>query len=354
MSTSGLPSVQSVLLIVNRPAGTGRSAADLDQLRLAFETCFAAIPRRVFQVADGHADVLRLTREFLSTQPGPHALLAGGGGGTTRAVINGLLSACAPGTPALAAVRVGVLRLGSGNLMARRLGMPADPSAGLRVLAEGLCAGQVQPGWAYRCTLHLPDGSRQVEHGLALGSLGQFARVPAAVERWKQAHLGLVRWATRLVPLEVITNVQYGLFSLGRAAAVVLRPSRAEQIEIRQAGRSERLRLLAGVLLKFDLPQIPVRAVGQFSEPRLTLGLLQLDSRRQLLAVLWHCRDFDGRLRKYVITPQAPLDMCYLGPKTVTVAVDEDTLTTAAQRLTWEVVGPLNFITGLAISEATA
>lgn len=354
MSTTALPPVQSVLLIVNRPAGTGRSAADLDGLRQAFEAGFASIPQRVFQVTDDHAAVLRLTREFVNTNPGPHCLLAGGGGGTTRALINGLLSARAPGTPGLGAARVGVLRLGSGNLIAKRLGMPADPFVGLRVLAEGLCAGRVQPGWAYRCTFDLPDGSQQVEHGLALGSLGQFARVPAEVERWKQTHLGLVRWATRFVPLEVITNGQYALFSLMRALAVILQPGRAEPIEIRQGGRSERLRLLAGVLLVFDLPQIPVRAAGQFGEPRLTLGLLPLESRRQLLAALWHWRNFGGRLRKYAITPEAALEMRYLGPDLVTVALDEDTITTAARRLTWEVVGPLTFITGIADSETTS
>ena len=267
-------------------------------------------------------------------------------------LVNGLLTECAPGAPGLEAVRVGVLRLGSGNLIAKRLGMPADPLAGLRVLAEGLVAGRVQPGWAYRCTFHLPDGGQWLEHGLALGSLGQFAHVPAEVERWKQSHLGLVRWATRFVPLEAITNIQYGLFSLGRAADVVLRPGQAEWIEVRQAGHSERLRLLAGVLLKFELPQIPVRASCQFGAPRLTLGLLPLDSRRQLLGALWHWRDLDGRMRKYAITPEAPLEMRYLGPETATVALDEDTITTAAQRLTWEVVGPLNFIPGWAVSQA--
>ena len=352
MTSTELTQVQSVLLIVNRPSGTGRSAADLDDLRQAFETYFARLPRREFHVTEGHVSVLRLTREFLRATPGPYCLLAGGGGGTTRALVNGLLTECAPGAPGLEAVRVGVLRLGSGNLIAKRLGMPADPLAGLRVLAEGLVAGRVQPGWAYRCTFHLPDGGQWLEHGLALGSLGQFAHVPAEVERWKQSHLGLVRWATRFVPLEAITNIQYGLFSLGRAADVVLRPGQAEWIEVRQAGHSERLRLLAGVLLKFELPQIPVRASCQFGAPRLTLGLLPLDSRRQLLGALWHWRDLDGRMRKYAITPEAPLEMRYLGPETATVALDEDTITTAAQRLTWEVVGPLNFIPGWAVSQA--
>ncbi len=350
-TTRSLPlsaSFQSALLIVNRPSGTGRSPADLDYLRQAFDADFASIPQRLFRVTDGHAEVLRLTQEFLTSTPGPCCLLAGGGGGTTRALVHGLLTELAKETIDADAVRVGVLRLGSGNLIAKRLGVPADPIASLHELADGLFAGRSQPGWAYRCTFHLPDGSQRVEHGLALGSLGQFARVPAQVERWKTAHRELVRRATRFAPLEAITNLQYALFSLGRAVRCVLQPGRAELVEVRQAGRSERLRFLAGVLLNFDLPQIPVRGACQFGEPCLTLGLLPLESRRQLLEALWRWRDLDSSIRHYAITPATPLEICYLGPETATVALDEDTIATAARRLTWEVVGPLRFLTGLA------
>ena len=354
MATRELTKTQSVLLIVNRPSGTGRSAADLDELRQAFETCFAPLPARVFQATDSHASVRQLTREFLRSNPGPHCLLAGGGGGTTRAVINGLLAECAPGSAALAAVRVGVLRLGSGNLIAKRLGMPVDPVAGLPMLADGLSAGRVQTGWAYRCTFHLPDGGQRLEHGLALGSLGQFARVPAEVEGWKKTHLGLLRTATRFVSLEAITNAQYGLVSLRHAIGVAVQPGWAERIEVRQPGRVDQLRLLAGVLVHFDLPQIPVAAGCRLDEPRLTLGLLPYDSRRQLLAALWHWRDLSSSVRQYSITPEAPLDMCYLGPEMATVALDEDTITSAARRLTWEVVGPLSFVSARTESEAAA
>ena len=351
MTTRELTKAQSVLLIVNRPSGTGRSAADLDKLRQAFETHFAPANARVFQVTEGHESVLQITREFLRANPGPHCLLAGGGGGTTRAVINGLLAECTPGSAGLAAARVGVLRLGSGNLIAKRLGMPADPVAGVRLLAEGLSAGRVQTGWAYRCTFHLPDGEQRLEHGLALGSLGQFARVPAEVEHWKKTHLELMRKATRLVPLEAITNAQYGLVSLRHAIGVAVQPGWAERIEVRQSGRVDQLRLLAGVLVHFDLPQIPVRTGCRLDEPRLTLGLLPFDSRRQLLGALGHWRDLAGSLRQYSITPEAPLEVRYVGPEMATVALDEDTITSAARRLTWEVVGPLGFITALTESE---
>jgi hypothetical protein len=343
-------SVQSALLIVNRPSGTGRSPADLECLQQAFDAEFAPVPQRPFRVTDGHEEVLHITQEFLARAPGPWCLLAGGGGGTTRALVKALLTERTKATIDADAdvVRVGVLRLGSGNLIAKRLGVPADPVAGLRELADGLFAGRSHPGWAYRCTFYLPDGSQRIEHGLALGSLGQLARVPAQVESWKKAHVTLVRRAARFVPLEIITNLQYASLSLGRVAMCLLHPGRAELVEVRQAGCSERVLCLAGVLLNFDLPQIPMRAGCQFGEPRLALGLLPLDNWRQLLAALWQWRDLDGRLRRYTITPEAPLDLCYLGRDTAVVALDEDTIPTAARRLTWEVVGPLRFLTGLA------
>jgi hypothetical protein len=197
----------------------------------------------------------------------------------------------------------------------------------------------------------LPNGERRLEHGLALGSLGQFARVPAEVEGWKKSHLGLVRWATRFLPLEAITNAQYGLVSLRHAVGVAAQPGWAERIEIRQSGQTDPLRLLAGVLVHFDLPQIPVRAGCRFDEPRLTLALLPFDSWRQVLRALWRWRDLAGSVRRYSITPDAPLDLCYLGPEMATVALDEDTITSAARRLTWEVVGPLGFISAVTESE---
>src|SRR2546430_1305025 len=72
--------------------------------------------------------------QWLAARPAvPAVVIAGGGGGTLRAVVEGACDG-RPALPARDTIRIGGLRMGSGNVVAKRLGVPRDPLAGARHL----------------------------------------------------------------------------------------------------------------------------------------------------------------------------------------------------------------------------
>jgi hypothetical protein len=343
------PQVKSALLVVNRSSGTGRTNADVDLLKREFHNRFAAIPNRVVTVTENHTKVIRQTQGFLASTPGPHLLLAGGGGGTNRALVQGLMEQVEKGIVRLEDVQISSLRLGSGNVVPKYFGLSAEPREAMRDMAAGVFSGRTHPCCVFRCTFYYPNGKTRAEYGITLGGLGQFARVPADIKRWKDQNTYLMRRAAQIVPLEAINTAQYVLFNLRRAAQCLLNPQRAELIEVRHAGHCRQVRLLNGFLLNFDFPQLPIRTGCGIGEPRLLFGLLPYEGRTQTLWTLLHGRRLDGRVHKYEITPETPIEFVFLEDDATIVALDEDTFTAPA-RIKFEVAGTVRFVTGAAFA----
>ena len=344
-----IPRVKSALLVVNRTSGTGRTPDDVDCLRTAFHHLFASIPTRIFAVTPSHDEVVRQTRDFLTSAPGPHFLLAGGGGGTNRALVQGLMEQVEKGIVRLEDVQISSLRLGSGNVVPKTFGLSSEPLEAMRAIAAGIFSGWTHPCAVYRCTLYYPDGAARSEYGITLGGLGQFARVPADIKRWKDRNASLMRRAVHIVPLEAINTAQYVFFNLRRAAQCLLDPRRAEWVEVRYADDCRRVRLWNGFLLNFDLPQLPIRSGCGIGEPRLVFCLLPHEGRMQTLWTLLHWRRLDGRVHKYEITPETPIEFIFLENDATVVALDEDTFTAPA-RIKFEVAGMVRFATAAAFA----
>ena len=345
MHTRTTPRIESALLVVNRPSGNGRTIEDIERLQSAFHDCFDPIANRVFEVTEGHDEVLRLTQDFLASFRGPCFLLSGGGGGTNRALVQGLLEEVKKGTIRLDDVQISSLRLGSGNLVPKYFGLPHEPLEGMRCIADDLFAGRTYPCCVYRCTFYYPGGGAKQKYGLTMGGLGQFARVPDDIKRWKDKHLRLMQWASRLVPLEAINTWQYVVFSMIRAMRCIVQPRQAELVEVRYADRRERFRLLAGMLLNFDFPQLPIQGGCDIGEPRLVLCLIPHQGRGQTIWTLLNWRNLNHRVRKYEITPERPIEVLFSENSSTTLALDEDTFTAPA-RIRFEVADPVRFVTG--------
>lgn len=180
-----------------------------------------------------------------------------------------------------------------------------------------------------------------------MGGLGQFARVPSDIKRWKDQHPRLMEWASRLVPLETINTWQYVAFSLIRAIRCMVQPRQAELVVVRYAGRSERFRLLAGMLLNFDFPQLPIKGGCEIGEPRLMLCLIPHESRRQTIWTLLPWRNPNHRVRKYEVTPETPIEVLFPENGSTTLALDEDTFVAPAW-IRFEVADTVRFVTGTA------
>ncbi len=111
------------LLIVNPAAGQGRPQEALEALQASLAPVLGGVV-----VTQGRGDAERAARTAASD--GYHAVLAAGGDGTVNEVVNGLLAAGG-------ALPLGLVPLGTQNVLASELGLPADPDATLALLRNG-------------------------------------------------------------------------------------------------------------------------------------------------------------------------------------------------------------------------
>src|SRR5262249_47294866 len=154
-----------------------------------------------------HAEARESVGRFLSESPDPGALLVGGGGGTLRAVVEAVCTADPSGhLPESDRVRLGTMRMGSGNLLAKQLGIPRDPQAALHGLVDSLQADRVVRCCIVACRSgHSSSGevaSTNRSLGIALGGFGQFGWLARDVARWRRQWPRLRRLLVTLFGLE--------------------------------------------------------------------------------------------------------------------------------------------------------
>ena len=170
-STTG-SRIASALLVANQRAATGHSASAIAPLQRVLVDRFGSTS--TVQLANGHASVTRAVFDFLQNSPRPSLVIAGGGGGTLRAVIEAVRAVAPSGSlPGADRVRLAALRLGSGNVFAKRLGVPLDPVVALTSIAERASRGHLVQCCVMRFETGMP-GQSVVYHGATLAGLGQF------------------------------------------------------------------------------------------------------------------------------------------------------------------------------------
>lgn len=110
-------------IILNPTAGHGRPAASQDSIA-------AALQKQGFScemlVTDGPGAATALARKAVSH--GADLVIAAGGDGTVNEVSNGLVGTGVP---------MGILPIGTVNVMARELNIPLNPKKALQIIAEG-------------------------------------------------------------------------------------------------------------------------------------------------------------------------------------------------------------------------
>ena len=312
--------VERALLIINRSAGTGQSGSVAEKLSSVFKQDLAVLSEVEVEVVSNHADARARAAGFSSESEAPALIVAGGGGGTLRAVIEGIYD-----RGATERVRVGTLRMGSGNVLAKQLGVPRDPFIALNGLLTTLKAGRTVPCCVMRCETWTSSGNSEVHHAVSMAGLGQFGRIPADLTRWHTRFPVVHKLAAQWFGAEKFNNVDYALAFLIRFLMCVLVPKRAEMVDVQ--GHTQRL--LSGVAMNFPIAALPFIPDVTVEDQALSVYLVSLG----------------GNIRRLRIEKNKPLDIRFVDRNQVEFFLDEDPVTTYKQ-LRIGVAGTIAFVPG--------
>jgi hypothetical protein len=341
-----VPIVERILLIVNRTAGIGHGHALVDRLRTMLAKPFGEQATLRVEVVGDHPAARARANEFLGASKAPALILVGGGGGTLRAVIEGLCEGSEEGRlPGRERVLLGALRMGSGNVLARQFGIPRDPEAGLRGIIENLRVGRTVPCCVMRCEIGTRGGRTDVHYAATLGGFGQLGRVPGDLVRWEHRLPAGRKIAATSFGIERLTNVEYALALLIRSASTaLLGGSTAEKVEVRTSDRRGIMRLLAGVAMNFPFKAFPVDPGVRAEDEALSLHLIPYTGRLSTLLLVLAPRRLQGALR-IRIEGQERVEIRLLDRNAAEFFLDEDPMTFHG-RLTLQVAGSLAFVPG--------
>ena len=324
--------IKRALLIINRKAGTGVPGQVADQLALLFKQSLDQLSEvKIESVAD-HAEARTCAAQFFSKSEAPAFVVVGGGGGTLRGVIEGICDSRSPAKlPGPHEVRIATLRMGSGNLLARQLGVPRDPIVALDGLLTNLKADRTVPCCVMRCETWTSSGKTVIHHAVSMGGLGQFGRVPSDLAR-RHARFPFVHKTAAWFGIEKVNNVEYVLTLFLRSLSCLLPFHRAEMVEVQFHDQKERFRLLSGIVMNFPIDAVPLN-------PRVTV----VDE--ALSVYLVAAQPLIPRLRHIRIEKSQRLEMRIVDRNRVEFFLDEDPVTTYGQ-LSLEVVGSIAFVPG--------
>jgi diacylglycerol kinase (ATP) len=160
-------------LIVNPTAGTVKQR----RLDRAFRRLAERGVEIVVRETTRRGDAEDFAREAARNDPNAAAVIAAGGDGTINEVANGLIAGRAGSAQAGSGPALGVIPLGTANVLAAELGLPSDPVGAADAIALGA-----------RRTIHL--GLCNERYFLMMCGVGFDARVVAAVRPAVKRQLG--------------------------------------------------------------------------------------------------------------------------------------------------------------------
>ena len=339
--------VKRVLLVLNQTAGTGHSGPDAGRLQATLARILGSGVDLHTKLVTDHQQAKACAQHFLSASDTPGAIIAGGGSGTLRAVIEGVCAGCTPGgLPGRERVRLAALRMGSGNVVAKYFGVPLDAAEAVQSIAANLLADRVAPLRVINCLVGKAGGGVEILFAATMCGLGQFGRSSGDLARWRYRLARLRRAATCLLKIETLNDLEYRLAVLIRSFRCVVRPGVCELIEVQAQGKKQSLRLLAGVALNVPIRSLPPEWQACPENAALSLYVIPFPGR---FKSLWMALA-PGRLvrcaRKITVGPGESAEMRFTEPESVEFFLDEDP-ETAYQLMTIRLAGTLAFVPGL-------
>lgn len=338
--------VEKALLIINRTAGTGQGESFAENLALLFRQGLDELSQVHVELVSDHAAARTCATRFISNSEAPALIVAGGGGGTLRAIVDGICDARdSEELPGPQRVRVGALRMGSGNVLAKQFGVPANPVLALQGLLMNLKAGHTVPCCVMRCETWTNSGKSEVHHAVTLGGLGQFGRIPSDLARWHARFPLVHKTAARLFGIENLTNIEYTLALFIRSISCVLSPDRTEAVEIQIQAQKERFRLLSGMVMNFPIAALPFKPDLAVEDEALLVYLIPLSGRCSPLLQLVAPQRLIPHTRCIRIERDQPLEIRFVDRDCVEFFLDEDPVTTY-KHLSLGVAGSIAFVPG--------
>ncbi len=342
-----MPTIKRALFIANRISGTGHGSALLEKLSESLKRGLSAATSLEVEYVDNHASVRSISSAFLNSESAPALIVAGGGGGTLRAVVEGVCDGCTAGLlPTAERVRIGALRMGSGNVLAKQFGVPRDPVLGLDGLLNSVNADRIVPCCVMRCDATQGDGGTVVFHAATLGGFGQFGRVPGDLARWHRRLPLLRNFGAWLFGVERLTNAEYALALLLRSIWSALRPASLKNIDVRvDGGEPVSMKLLAGALLNFKLGALPFEPGITAQDAALSLNLIPFIRRLDALALVFSPRKIARGALTIRIDPPHAVELRLANREHAEFFLDEDPQTFYGS-LKLSVAGTLAFVPG--------
>ena len=331
-----------LLLAMNISAGTGHDPALGREMARTLRQRLGAGHSVRLGFGRGHEEIRRRTCEFACTHQSDSVIIAGGGGGTLRAVIEGVGDSTSNGKlPATNKMRIGALRMGSGNVTARQLGIARNPREGVEDLAAQLLAKATTQCCVIGCDT--AEHSTTL-YGATLGGFGLFGQVPKCLEEHHETRPRFHRASAKLLGIERLTNVEYGLCLAGLSARAAVNPGRLDTVEVRQGDHTEQFPLLAGALMNFPLGALPFQPGVGVEDAKLSLHLVPFHGRLQALGLV-ACPQRNARTAKqFQINRDTPLTLRVVNRDSMQFFLDEDPI--EAREITLRVAGQLTFVPG--------
>lgn len=267
--------VKRVLLLINRSSATGHSVTTIERLHLILDSALGSGIDLQVKVTGEHPEAKELAGSFMSASSTPGFILVGGGGGTLRAVIEGICNGTKPGDlPGAERIRISQLRMGSGNIVARQFGIPRDPETALKGIAVNLRENRTTPCCIMRLEADKKDSPPDIYYAAAMAGFGQFGRSPGDLARWHYRLPAVRRLIAKFTGIERLNNLEYFLSVLCRFTWCSLRPEAAELIEVIARDHTGSFRLLAGVVINFPFQQLPFKPVIRAEDAALSLHFI--------------------------------------------------------------------------------
>lgn len=334
-------------MIINRTSGVGHGREIVDRLRAMLVEFSGGQATLQVDIVDDHPTARDRSAGFLAASEAPALVIAGGGSGTLRAVIEGLCDGNTDGRlPGRQRVRIGALRMGSGNPLARQFGAPHDPEECLQGILENLRSDLTVPCCVMRCEVGTPEGDDGVYFAATMSGFGQFGRTPGDLARLHHRFPGARTTLARFFGIERVNNVEYALALLGRSVrCAVLGRSAVEVVEVRIQHRREIIPLLAGVAMNFPFRELPLDPGTRVEDEAVSLYMLPFTGRLAALGLLAAPRRLLRHALQIRLEKEESVEIRLLDRDSAEFFLDEDPMTFHG-RLTLRVAGSLAFVPG--------